>query len=200
MDRSRADASAWEPPGQDAAGATDEELAEAARADARYFELLYDRYADRLYRYALSRTGSPTIADDIVSEAVVTALERLEQFDPERGAFRSWLFTITSSKIADHRRRHRRFWRAINRRWRPDPPGDSAFELALRGDERSRVHRAVERLSEPNREVVTLRFVADLPIAAIAGTLGISEGAVKMRLSRALRQLAEDLGDDLDID
>jgi RNA polymerase sigma-70 factor (ECF subfamily) len=200
VDRSRAEAIEWEPPGQHAAGATDEELVAAARADARYFELLYDRYADRLYRYALSRTSSPTAADDIVSEAIVTALERLEQFDPERGAFRSWLFTIASHKIADHRRNHRRFWRAINRRWRPDPPADSAYELALQGDERSRVHRAVERLSEPNREVVTLRFVADLPLATIAGVLGISEGAAKMRLSRALRRLAEDLGDELDID
>lgn len=200
MNRSRAEAIEWEPPGQLGAGATDEELVAAARTDARYFELLYDRYADRLFRYALSRTGSPMEADDIVSDSIVSALERLEQFDPKRGSFRSWLFTITSRKIVDHRRHHRRFWRAINRRWRPDPPEDSAFELALRSVERSRVHRAVERLSEPNREVVALRFVADLPISAVAAVLNISEGAVKMRLNRALKQLAEDLGDDLDID
>ncbi len=189
--------SAWEPPGQ--AAASDEEVVEAARADARHFELLYDRYADRLYRYALSRTGSTTEADDIVSETVLAALEKLGQFDPQRGAFRSWLFTIATRKIADQRRGHRRFWRAINRRWRPDPPAASALDFVLQEEDRVRVHRAVERLSEANREVVTLRFVAELPIAAIANTLGISEGAAKMRLSRAMRQLADDLGDDLDI-
>ncbi|MEZ4523760.1 MAG: RNA polymerase sigma factor [Thermomicrobiales bacterium] len=199
MDRSRSDEIAKEPPGHRGTGLTDEQIAGAASNDARYFELLYERYADRLYRYALSRTGSQTEADDIVSETIITALERLEQFDPQRGSFRGWLFAIATRKIADQRRGHRRFWKAINRRWQHDPPGDNAHALALRDDEHRRVHRAIQQLSEANREVVTLRFVADLPIAEIARTLHISEGAAKMRLSRSMRELAKDLGDDIDV-
>ncbi|CAN5708988.1 hypothetical protein BH23CHL2_BH23CHL2_30310 [soil metagenome] len=64
-------------------------------------------------------------------------------------------------------------------------------EWAERTDEIERVRRAVGRLADSHREVVTLRYVADLPISEIASVLGISEAAVKMRLQRALQNIAD---------
>lgn len=177
---------------------TDEDLALAARANVRHFETLYERYADRLYRYAASRTGSPEAAADIVSQTMIAALEGLDRFDPERGSFAAWLFTIAGRRIADRRRAHRRFGRYLkSRRRSPETEGD-LLEQIDRNEERARVRAAIQRLSVTHREVILLRHVAELPIAEIAATLDISEGAVKMRLNRALKHLADDLRDDHD--
>ena len=177
---------------------SDEELALAARVDARRFETLYERYAERLYRYAASRTGSPEAAADIVSQTMLAALEGLERFEPARGSFAAWLFTIAGRRIADRHRAHRRLLRYLRARWRPDPPAEDPLDQIDRDAERALVRAAVRRLSDTHREVILLRHVAELPIAEIAATLNISEGAVKMRLNRARKHLADDLGGDYD--
>lgn len=188
----------WGHPERCVQSASDEDLALAARADIRYFETLYERHADRLYRYALSRTGSPETAADLVSQTMVSALEGLERFDPSRGSFTAWLFTIASRRIADRQRAHRRFQRYLKSRLRSAEPQEEPLERIDRDEDRARVRAAIQQLSETHREVILLRHVAELPIAEIATTLNISEGAVKMRLNRALKQLANDLGGDDD--
>lgn len=191
----QAEAIEWGAPERYRAGATDEQIALAAQADARHFGLLYERYADRLYRYAISRTGSAAIADDIVSDTVVSALESLDRFDPEKGSFSAWIFTIASRRIADHGRVHQRIWRYITRQQARESLADPLLDRAVRDESRARVRNAIERLPENQREAVLLRYVAELPIAAIAETLSTSEGAIKMRLQRALKNLASDLGE-----
>ena len=181
---------------QTARTATDEALAVAAQVDVRNFDRLYERYADRIYAYALSRTGSPETADDLVGETMLAALENLHRFDPERGSFATWIFTLASRRIADQRRAHRRFWRYVTNRWRPDPPAIDLTEWAERAEEDARVRRAIGQLTAAHREVIALRYVADLPIADIAALLSISDGAVKMRLNRALTNVAGILEED----
>jgi len=188
----------WGPAGRCVQTASDEDLALAARADARHFAPLYERYAERLYRYAASRTGSPEAAADIVSQTMLAALEGLERFEPARGSFAAWLFTIAGRRIADRHRAHRRLLRYLRARWRPDPPAEDPLDQIDRDAERALVRAAVRRLSDTHREVILLRHVAELPIAEIAATLNISEGAVKMRLNRARKHLADDLGGDYD--
>jgi len=188
----------WGPSERYVQPTSDEDLALAARVDTRRFETLYERYADRLYRYALSRTGSPEAAADIVSQTMIAALEGLERFDPDRGSFAAWLFTIAGRRIADRSRAHRRLQRYLATRWRPVEPEEDPLDRIDRDADRADIRAAVQRLSDTHREVVLLRHVAELPIAEIAATLNISEGAVKMRLNRALKQLANDLGGDDD--
>ena len=75
----------------------DAALVAVACRDRREFARLYERYADRLYRYALAQTGSAVAADDIVSETMVAALEGLSRFDSTRGSFAGWLFAASPS-------------------------------------------------------------------------------------------------------
>lgn len=194
--RSGPDAVQWGAPERHLAGASDEDLVSAALVQVAMFDHLYERYADRLYRYALGRTGSQSAADDIVAETMVAALEHLERFDPAKGSFATWLFTIASRRIADRGRARGRLWRYLRRRPEPEPVEDDPLDTVIRSDEGARVRAAIDRLSDSHREVVLLRYVADLPILNIARVLNTTEGAVKMRLQRALRNLANDLGDD----
>ncbi|MGH9175283.1 MAG: RNA polymerase sigma factor [Vicinamibacterales bacterium] len=175
---------------------SDEALAVAARADADCFALLYLRYSNRLYRYALGRTRSATVADDIVSETMISALEGINGFNPDRGSFASWLFTIASRRIADRNRKSYQFWRFLARRTERPGIEEDPLTTTLRLERRDDVRRAIARLSEQHQQVVLLRYVAELPIATISEVLDISEGAVKMRLQRALKRLAVELESD----
>jgi RNA polymerase sigma-70 factor (ECF subfamily) len=78
-----------------------------------------------------------------------------------------------------------------------DTEEDTATEV-MRGDEAARVHTALATLSETERELVLLRYSAELNSTQIGEVLGITPGAVRMRLSRALDRLAIELGTDDD--
>jgi RNA polymerase sigma factor (sigma-70 family) len=178
---------------------SDEELVRAACRDRDEFAQLYLRYADRVYRFALARTRSTALADDIVGDTMLAAIEGLHNFDPSKGSFAGWLFTIASRRVSDRERRQRQFWNFLSRR--PPAPADfeqeeDALASTLRGEQRTRVRDAIGRLSERHQQIVLLRYVAELPIRDISEMLDISEGAVKMRLNRALQHLADDLGEE----
>lgn len=76
-----------------------------ARRDPTAFLPLYDRYAQRLERYVLATLGSREDAEDVVSAAFMQAIARIDTFDPERGSFAAWLFTIARNLVRMHHRR-----------------------------------------------------------------------------------------------
>jgi RNA polymerase sigma-70 factor (ECF subfamily) len=174
----------------------DAALVAAACGDRREFAILYERYADRLYRYALARTGSDAAADDIVSETMVAALEGIGRFDPDRGTVAGWLFAIAARKLADRGRRRSRARRLLGRLRGHDGADEDALETVIRGEDAALVRRLLAGLSKRDRELVLLRYSAGLNSVEIAEALGISSGAARVRLSRVLRRLAAELGDD----
>ncbi len=107
-------------PGCPTAEPADEMLVRATLDDRQAFGPLYERYAARVYRYARMRTGSDTIAEDILSETMLGALEALDRYNPRRGSFASWLFTIATRRIIDRQRRDSRFRDLLARAWEPD--------------------------------------------------------------------------------
>jgi RNA polymerase sigma-70 factor, ECF subfamily len=169
-------------------------LVEAAIRNPDDFAHLYRRYVQQVYRYALARTGSPAVADDIVSDAMLAAFEALDRFDPRRGSFSGWLFTIVYRRVADWERAKRRGWKLFQRQrdLRHDAP-DDPLDALVRRDDVARVRAAIARLRPIDREVILLRYSADLSSDEIARTLGISRTAARTRLSRALDRIAEDL-------
>lgn len=174
---------------------SDEALVTLALVSRERFSELYLRYADRIYRYAIGRTRSTTTADDIVSDTMIAAMEGLHTFNAAKGSFAGWLFTIASRRIVDRERKQRQFWKFLERR----PPSEADFEgedaltSALRTEQQDRVRAAIAQLTERHQQVILLRYVADLPIRDVGEVLDISEGAVKMRLNRAMQALAKEL-------
>lgn len=175
---------------------SDAELVLAARHAPQAFESLYLRYADRLYRYAAGLSGSTSLADDIVSDTMMAAFEQLARFDPSRGSVAGWLFTIARRRVTDDQRRLSRLRRAFTRHGPEPNTGDDPLFSVIRSEDAVRVRSALAHLAQNDRDVLLLRFVAELSGPEIASVLNISAGAVRVRLHRALGRLAKQLGED----
>lgn len=146
--------------------------------DARYVELL---------RIAYHLTGSPHEAEDLLQSALVKVLGRWGRIDDPV----AYLRRVMVNHLSSMWRRHR--VREVLTAILPDRPApDAAYGIA----ERQAVYAAMRGLPARTRAVIVLRYLADLPEAEVAATLGCSVGTVKSRASRGLARLREALDAD----
>jgi RNA polymerase sigma-70 factor, ECF subfamily len=178
--------------GQEEAGPNDlEHLVErAGRGDVDAFRELFDRYGQRVFRYAHTRLGRAEDAQDAAQDVFLAAWQGLASFRYEHpGSFPGWLFRIAHNVVAEHQRR------AFRRRWVPidDAPEES---MEFEGQVLSQRILAEElgRLPETQREVLMLRFVAGLTSRQVGVAVGKSETAVVSLQVRGLDQLRRRLG------
>jgi RNA polymerase sigma-70 factor, ECF subfamily len=135
----------------------------------------------RVYAYVAYRIGDGPDADDVTSEAFERALRYRDSFDPRRGDPTAWLIGIARRCIAD----------AALRR---DIPTDGVPETLFPGHEegslrRLDLHAALARLEARDRELLALRYGADLTAKQIAELLELKTNAVEVALHRALARL-----------
>jgi RNA polymerase sigma-70 factor (ECF subfamily) len=170
---------------------TDAALVRAAQAgDSAGLGALLERHRSRLHAIAVSIVGHGPQAEDAVQDACVIALRRIGELrDP--AAAPSWLATILVNVCRGALRRASA--RVAVEPW--DPPGpDTAAQAIDDGALRDWVWTALERLSEPLRLAVMLRyFTGASSYEAIAELCGVPVGTVRSRLSAAKAKLAEEL-------
>lgn len=176
-------------------GDPDLPLVRAAQADARAFDRLYRRYVAPVYSYAFYHLRDHHDAEDITERAFLSALDALPAFEERGATFRAWLFRIAHNALVNQMRtRSRRRTEPLDALAHQVAPDDVQASVARREDAR-RVWKAVSSLPEERRRVVILRFVDELSSREIGEVLGRSEGAVRVLLHRALREIARDLGE-----
>ena len=135
----------------------------------------------RVYAYVAYRIGDGAEAEDVTSATFERALRYRDSFDPRRGDAASWLIGIARRCIAD----------AVQR---GDTPTDDLPELAGESHEELALSRldlraAVARLDERDRELLALRYGADLTAKRIGELLELKTNAVEVALHRALASL-----------
>jgi RNA polymerase sigma-70 factor (ECF subfamily) len=144
--------------------------------------------ADAAYRllaepvYGYLRSIDRVDADDLFGDVFVAVAARIDGFDGDATALRSWVFTIAHHRVVDWQRRRRRRALLPHRRVDDAPAPGDPFDPQLIA--------ALSKLTTDQREVVVLRFVADLPLESVAEITGRTVGAVKALQHRALAQLA----------
>ena len=154
-----------------------------AGRDPASFELFYTRHVEGVLGFFARRTGDPELAADLTAETFAAALAARRRYRPEAGAASAWLFGIAMHKLADAQRRGYAERRARRRL------GMERLELteaATGGLE------ALESLPEADRDLVRARVVEDRPYAELAAAAGVSEPAVRQRVSRALARLRKE--------
>ena len=177
------------------AAADEAALVERAKRDPLAFGALYDRYVDRIYGYALRETGHAAAAQDVTSATFERALRHIRRFQPGANGIAPWLYRIARNEIIQQYRRDKRLHPLDG-----DPaadggkPGQAArpIELAVMSGERERdLYAALTQLSAADRDVLTLRFLEQLPTESVAQILECSRDNVYVRLHRALGRLRD---------
>ena len=160
-------------------------LIEAAQADPARFVDLYERHFHRVYAYVIRRTGRRAEAEDITSEVFERALVNLPRFEWRGVPLVAWLFRIAANAMADRRQQIQR-----DAALPPDVPDESESATIER---RAILFQLVDRLPDPQRRVIEMRFVDGKSIREIAAALDRSEGAVKQLQLRALENLRKSM-------
>ncbi|GAA0553522.1 RNA polymerase sigma factor [Actinomadura livida] len=171
----------------------DAELVARFRRDPDEFTAVYDRYFPDVYRYAVGRLDVQT-GEDIAAETFCVAFAQRDRFDPERGGLRPWLFGIATKLMARHRRKEARHYKALIR---------TGATASVEGHEsrvvtsvaarrlQPQLLKALTKLNQGERDVVLLIAVGQLSHEEVAQTLGIADGTVRSRLSRARKKFQQ---------
>lgn len=158
------------------------------------FERLYAEHAESMFAFLSYRTGDSALAEDLLADVFERAMRARRRFDVSRGTEKAWLYTIALNCQRDHARRAAAEGRALERHAAHAVVAERRLASDVeRLDERDLVTRALERLSAEERDVIALRFGADLAIVDIARVTAEPRTTIEGRLYRALRKLREEL-------
>ena len=168
---------------------TSEDLAAAAGGDEEAFARLFRAVQPLLLRYL--RTLAREAHEDLAADTWVQVVRGLGGFRGDLPAFRSWVFTIAHHRYVDHVRGTLRRPPLLDEAQALDLPADRQVEDQV--EEVVSTEAALDligRLPPDQAEVLVLRVVADLDVAATAAVVGKSRGAVRVLAHRGLRRLA----------
>lgn len=171
----------------------------AQGGDQHAFAQLYDRYLDQVYGYIRRRVGRTDTAEDLTSDVFLRAYRNLPRFEWQGVDLGAWLMTIARNRVNDHFKSSRfRLERSVDEFYETAslPTIDDPERIAEAREMARSLAHALEQLKDEHREVIELRFVHGLDVAATASTMNRTVGATKALQYRALKALAEIVRDE----
>ena len=168
-------------------------IEQAAAGDRDAASTLIKAHQASLYAYMLRMSGRPEVAEDIVQDAFVRVLANLHRFDP-RFRFSTWLFTIAKRLYVNACQKYKPvFDSEIVGSWQggDDSPASPTIEHEQQTRARSAIDRALQSLSDEQREIIVLFHQQEWPITQIAEFMGMPEGTVKSHLHRGRRKMRQ---------
>ena len=159
----------------------------AQTGDEAALAQIYDAFAKPIYRYHYSRVGNSADAEDLTSQTFMAVIEALPRYQ-HRGRFTAWMFQIARNKAMDHFRRNHRVSDVIESF--VDTAQADALEAIYQKESKTQLKRLLQMLDEDERELLRLRFTAELSFVQIGQLLGRTEDAVRKSIRRILDRLA----------
>ena len=170
-------------------------LSRAGRGDQAAFAQLYDALAPLLHGIVLKVLRDPAHSDEVTQEAFVELWRLAPRYDASRGSVRSWAATLAHRRAID-RVRSEQAARDRTERDAQKRPADSpdVADQVVASFEATRVRKAVERLTEMQREAVELAYFGGHTYREVAVLLNVPEGTVKTRIRDGMIRLRDELG------
>jgi len=165
-------------------------LAEAQAGDQLACTQLFELTASNVYRLSYSLLLHKQDAEDVVQEVFVYVFRNLHQYDPARGAFQTWLYTITVSRSRNARRRKVLPTVDLAHLLQfglepPTAPEDAPENVAMQGDAKRILGEALTTLSPRLREAIVLRYGQMLAYREMSAILNIPEKTAESRVRLA---------------
>ena len=167
-------------------------LLQAQKGDSQAFSHLVEAYQRPVYNLCYRMLGNAEDAEDASQETFLRAFRSIRQFDPSR-PFPTWLLSIAAHFCIDQIRRRRTpviSTEDMSLPDLPDPAPDMDSRLS-RKEEQQRIRSLLQILDATDRAVVVMYYWYDFSYIEIAQSLKLTEGAVKSRLHRARRAMAQ---------
>lgn len=165
-------------------------IIKAARQDPKVFGELYKLYVEQVFRYLYSRLGNMHDAEDTTAQTFIAAFESFDRFRQD-GHFASWLFAIARNKAMDHFRQRKNTASIVEM---VDIPVEyDPLSGVIQSEQAVAVSKLIQALPEEERELLRLRFLADMSFPEIAYFLQRNEEAVKKSTYRLLARLHSQL-------
>jgi len=176
---------------------SDEELMVlVCERNTKALKILYDRYGKGVYNFILRYTNNREISEDLLQETFTRVWFASHTFNPVRGAFKSWLFTIGINITRNEMTKKRYGYHYVDldeisrddedRGKKETEPMENILEHS---DLKDTISKAIERLNPFLKEVVILKHYQRLKFSEIAEMTNTPEGTLKARFHNALGQL-----------
>lgn len=174
-------------------------LRAAGRGDQAAFADLYDATAALVHGIVLRVVRDPAQSEEVVQEVFVEIWRLAPRFDGTRGSVTAWMSTIAHRRAVDRVRSEQasrnRVEREASRITRElDTASEPVVELDHADFERRRVRKALDRLTDMQRQAVELAYFGGHTYREVAVLLGEPEGTIKTRIRDGMIRLRDELG------
>jgi RNA polymerase sigma-70 factor, ECF subfamily len=170
-------------------------LARAGRGDQAAFAELYDALAPLLYGVVLKVVRDPAQSEEVTQEAFIELWRLAPRYDESRGSVRAWASTLAHRRAIDRVRSEQSGRERTEReaQKRPIQSVDVAEQVVATIDG-TRVRKALERLTEIQRQAVELAYFGGHSYREVALLLDVAEGTIKTRIRDGMIRLRDELG------
>jgi RNA polymerase sigma-70 factor, ECF subfamily len=164
----------------------------------RAFERLYRDHLRDVYSYAYYRVGNHHDAEDVTEQAFLQAYRHFERARRESNGrpLRPWLIRIAHNLASNYHRDRARRPQAVLDNADPIAAPHGTERIVEGREELKHVMASLEHLPDDRREALIMRFALGMDNREIARALGRSDGATKVLIHRAIRQLQEEMNSD----
>jgi len=162
----------------------------AAQGDTQAFGLLYDEFADRIYKFIYIKVNDKAVAEDLLQEVFLKVWQGCPKLKIEDLKFSAWLYTVASNTINDHYRKvYRRPQTVELDPTFEQPSTDDATRLTEQHLSADELSAALDNLDTNHRHVLELRFIQEFSIEETAQVLGKTNLATRLLQHRAIKKL-----------
>lgn len=156
-------------------------------------EKLYRTYFDIVYRYIRSISQDGSLAEEVTQETFFKALEKIDQFRGDCDV-RVWLCQIAKNTLYDHLKKQKKQLLGDEKLEKAESAGGELLEEKLaQRSQAMEIHKVLHRLSEPYKEVFSLRTFGELTFREIGMLFGKSENWARVTYYRARVKIREEL-------
>jgi RNA polymerase sigma-70 factor (ECF subfamily) len=181
--------------GDDARDPLGELLRRAGRGDQSAFSELYDSLAALLYGVVLKVVRDPAQSEEVTQEVFIELWRLAPRYDASRGSVRSWAATLAHRRAIDRVRSEQASRERTEREGQKRPiQSTDVAEQVVANIDGTRVRKALERLTDIQRQAVELAYFGGHSYREVALLLDVAEGTIKTRIRDGMIRLRDELG------